>query len=405
MQNLKGIPQMHRISTNFESQMKHPFHPVIGIVGGGQLGKMLIESAAPWNLSFNVLDPDPEAPCRPYAKKFIQASLTDDKAIRELASVSDVLTFEIEHINTQTLLELEQNGKKIIPSPSILNIIQDKGTQKQFYHDHQLPTAPFTVLGKDEQWEDALDQLEGEKVVAKLCRGGYDGKGVTICTKESLRAGIRPYNEAVVLEQFVPDCREIAILVASDGQNQKVWPSVEMDFDPRLNLVDYICSPGRLDPELEKEAARIAINTVKALKGIGVFAVEMFITRDNRIYINETAPRPHNSGHHTIESSITSQYEQLNRILLGFPLGQTEFLQPAVMVNLIGPEQIHGNYKLSGVEEAMKTGGFYLHLYNKTQTKPGRKMGHFTVMAPQLETAIQRAMEIRKCLKIEAENS
>ncbi|MFM9944198.1 MAG: 5-(carboxyamino)imidazole ribonucleotide synthase [Bacteroidia bacterium] len=380
--------------------MKQPFEKVIGIIGGGQLGKMLIESGLPWNMQYNVLDPDPSASCKDYAKTFINAGLTDGEAIKELAKISDVLTYEIEHVNTEALLELESQGKTIIPSPSILKIIQDKGLQKKFYTDNGLPTAKYRLVAEKEDWVEVLNILEGEKIVAKLCKGGYDGKGVSICNKTDIVNGIFPFDGPCVLEEFIANCREIAILVASNGIETLTWPSIEMNFDPKLNLVDYLFSPGNLDKATEQKASETAIAAVKALNGKGVFAVELFITPQGDVLINEIAPRPHNSGHHTIEACITSQYEQLNRILLDLPLGNTDLIKPAVMVNIIGPENSTGNYKLEGLDKAMQIPGFYLHLYKKNETRPGRKMGHYTVLAETTEEAIIKALEIKEILKI-----
>lgn len=380
--------------------MKKPFHPIIGIIGGGQLGKMLIESGMPWNLQYNVIDPYPAASCKFYANTFINAGLKDGEAIKELAEISDVITYEIEHVNTEVLLELESQGKTIIPSPSILRIIQDKGLQKQFYKDNNLPTAEYRLVEKKEDWESVLNLFEGEKIVAKLCKGGYDGKGVSICNKKNIEAGIIPFDEPCIIEEFISGCREIAILVASNGKETVTWPSIEMDFDPKLNLVDLLFSPGNLDSDTEQKASKIAVEAIKALNGKGVFAVELFITPQGEVLINEIAPRPHNSGHHTIEASITSQYEQLNRILLNLPLGNTDLVMPAAMVNIIGPDNITGDYKLEGLEKAMQIPGFYLHLYKKNETRPGRKMGHYTVLASTVDEAIKKALEIKETLKI-----
>ncbi len=380
--------------------MKQPFHPTIGIIGGGQLGKMLIESAMPWNVQYNVLDPDPSASCKAYAKTFINAGLKDGEAIKELAKISDVLTYEIEHVNTEVLLELEKAGKIIIPSPSILQIIQDKNLQKKFYTDNHLPTASYKLVEKKEEWINGLNQIEGEKIVAKLCKGGYDGKGVSICTKKDIEAGNIPFEGPCIIEKFIEGCRELAILVASNGTETITWPSIEMDFDPKLNLVDFLFSPGNVDRAIEEKASEIAIAAIRALNGKGVFAVELFITPQGEILINEIAPRPHNSGHHTIEACITSQYEQLNRILLNLPLGNTDLIKPAVMVNIIGPKNLTGDYKLEGLDMAMQIPGFYLHLYKKNETRPGRKMGHYTVLADTVEDAIIKALEIKETLKI-----
>jgi len=380
--------------------MRQPFHPVIGIIGGGQLGKMLIESALPWNVQYNVLDPDKNAPCKDYSVSFIHGSLTNAEAIKELAAISDVLTYEIEHVNTAALLELEKAGKMIIPSPSILQIIQDKGLQKQFYLDNNLPTAAFRLVEKKEDWKDALTHIRGEKAVAKLRKGGYDGKGVTIFNKKDIENDIYPFDEPCVIEELLTGCREIAILVANNGKETVTWPSIEMDFDPKLNLVDYVFSPGNLEIKIEKKASEIAIFAIQCLKGKGVFAVEMFLTPEGDILINEIAPRPHNSGHHSIEANITSQYEQLNRILLNLPLGNTDLIKPAVMVNIIGPDNLSGPYKIAGLDEAMLIPGFYLHVYKKNESRPGRKMGHFTVLADTLDEAISNAMHIKKLIKL-----
>lgn len=380
--------------------MKKPFQPVIGIIGGGQLGKMLIESALPWNVQYNVLDPDNEAPCKKYAGTFINASLKDDASIRQLAAISDVLTYEIEHVNTNTLLDLEAAGKVIIPSPRILQIIQDKSLQKQFYTDNQLPTANFYKVETPEQWLSAIQNLPGDKIVAKLCKEGYDGKGVSICSKTEIQNGKFPFEGPCIIEEFIQGCREMAVIVAGNGATFKTWPVIEMDFDPALNLVDYLFSPANLETSIADEMCNIAINAIKALDGKGVFAVEFFLTPDNQILINEIAPRPHNSGHHTIEAAHTSQYEQLNRILLDLPLGDTSLFQSAVMVNIIGPAETKGDYRLDGLDTAFATPGFYLHLYKKNETRPGRKMGHFTVLADTVEKAVERAMIIKKQLKI-----
>jgi len=376
--------------------MKKPFHPMVGIIGGGQLGKMLIESGMPWNIRYNVLDPDPTAPSATYAHTFIQGGLKDVNAIEQLAGISDIVTYEIEHIDNQRLMDIENTGKAVVPSPSILKIIQDKGLQKQFYADHNLPTARFKYVEHQKDWKESLSFFEGDKIVAKLCKDGYDGKGVWIGNKKDLLEGFIPFEAPSILEEFIPGSKEIAVLVASDGKETVSWPSIEMVFDPKLNLVDYVFSPGNLEADIEQKATEIAILAVNALKGKGVFAVEMFVTPQGNVLINEMAPRPHNSGHHTIEASITSQYEQLNRILLGLPLGDTTLLKPVVMVNIIGPEGVHGAYKIDGLEKAFKIPGFYLHWYNKNETRPGRKMGHFTVMADSLAMAIEHALQIKQ---------
>ena len=380
--------------------MKKPFNKVIGIIGGGQLGKMLIESGMPFNLQYNVIDPDINSPCSKNALNFINADLYDKVAIEKLATISNVLTYEIEHINTEALAELEQKGFEIIPSSAILEIIKDKGKQKQFYTDKNLPTSFYKIVNNPNDYINILNEFKGEKIVAKLCKGGYDGRGVEICNKKDILNGRLPFNEPFILEEFVEGCTEISILVASDGNQTISWKSIQMHFDPHLNLVDYIFSPANISEETETKASNIAIKAIENLKGKGIFAVELFLTKNNEILINEIAPRPHNSGHHTIEASFTSQYEQLNRILLGLPLGNVDLVKPSAMVNIIGPADFSGDYEIKGLDFALKQQGFYLHLYNKLQSRPGRKLGHFTVLANTTSQAIEKAWEIKDKLKI-----
>lgn len=380
--------------------MKKPFDMVIGIIGGGQLGKMLIESGMPCNLQYNVIDPDINSPCSKYVTNFINADLYDKLAIEKLASISNVLTYEIEHINTDILAELEHKGHEIIPSSSILEIIKDKARQKQFYTDNNLPTSFYKIVNNPKDCINIINDFKGEKIVAKLCKGGYDGRGVEICNKRDIIEGKIPFNESFIVEEFVENCTEISILVASDGKQTISWKSVQMHFDPNLNLVDYIFSPANISEEIETKASNIAIRAIESLKGKGVFAVELFLKKNNEILINEIAPRPHNSGHHTIEASFTSQYEQLNRILLGLPLGNVDLVKPSAMVNIIGPVGFSGDYEITGLDFALKQQGFYLHLYNKLQSRPGRKLGHFTVLANTTSQAIAKALEIKEKLKI-----
>ncbi|MCB9262367.1 MAG: 5-(carboxyamino)imidazole ribonucleotide synthase [Flavobacteriales bacterium] len=386
--------------------MTQPFKKRIGIIGGGQLGKMLAEAGMPLNIEYNILESSTDAPAARYATTFIKGNLTDGKKIRELAKISDVLTFEIEHIDVETLLELEKAGKEIIPSPRVLSIIKDKGVQKSFYEKHQLATSAFLICDVEDAPKQDLNQFGGDKIVVKSCTGGYDGKGVAILNKTDVEEGgaASIFSGEVVLEEFVENAIELSVIVAqnSDGQT-KTYPAVEMVFDPKINLVDYLFSPSKQPNSVIDEAEKLALKAVEALSGAGVFAVELFVDSHHRCFINEIAPRPHNSGHHTIEANITSQYEQLNRILLGLPLGETTLLSPAVMTNLLGSEGVSGQYELDGLEELAQTPGAYLHWYNKSETKPGRKMGHFTVLDKDLEKAIQKSIHLKELLKTVAQ--
>jgi 5-(carboxyamino)imidazole ribonucleotide synthase len=378
----------------------HPLKKRIGLIGGGQLGRMMIEESLRLNTHFNVLD-TADCPCSNLAHNHIIGKLTDGEAIKQLAAISDVLSYEIEHIDVDTLLQLEQQGVEVIPSPRILKVIQDKGIQKEFFAQHQIPTAPFILVHDKKDWEKAITTLGGAKMVAKTRKDGYDGKGVTIFNTESVLSGASdiPFHQPCVLEKFIPCEKEISVMVARDKQGDtKAWPVVEMEFDPIANLVTFLDCPASVSNEIEKAAKQLAIDAIKKLDGIGVFAIEMFLTANGELLVNEIAPRPHNSGHHTIEACYTSQFEQLVRVLLDLPLGSTELIQPAVMMNLLGAEDFSGTYKLKGMEEAMQIQGVYIHLYGKKESKPMRKMGHVTITAPTLDEAKSNAKRVQQLL-------
>lgn len=356
----------------------------------------MIEESLRLNNPFHILDAA-DCPCAPLAQEHIIGKLTDGEAIRRLAATSDVLTYEIEHIDSATLLQLEEEGKKVIPSARVLQVIQDKGLQKQFFAEHGIPTSAFVMVETPQQWLDAITQLGGEKLVAKTRKDGYDGKGVTIFNAAEVKAdpGRIPFTQPSIIEAFVPCDKEISVMVARDASGQcKTWPVVEMVFDPVANLVTFLDCPATLPSETEHKAREIALHTIEKLNGTGVFAVEMFLAKNGDILVNEVAPRPHNSGHHTIEACYTSQFEQLVRILAGLPLGSTELIRPAVMMNLLGAEDFSGPYRLQGLEEISAMEGVYVHLYGKTESKPMRKMGHITVLGDTLEEARAKAEKV-----------
>lgn len=373
----------------------------IGVIGGGQLGQKLIESTLPLNHNCIILDPDENCPSAGIAKIFIKGNLKDRDAIFSLASSSDVLTFEIENINTDALIELEKNGKKIIPSPRILQIIQDKSLQKQFLEKNSLPTSLFRVVNNKEELEKAISLFNKfSKVVVKASRGGYDGKGVQIIDTESL-SNFSAFQYPFIVEQFINCAKEISIIVARNQKGEIVcFPSVEMVFDPSANLVDYLISPARIKKEIEITANKLARNVVEKLDGIGIFAVEMFLDENDNLYVNEIAPRPHNSGHHTIEACYTSQYEQLLRILLELPLGNVDAICPAIMVNILGPNNYTGPYQLANPEKLFEVDRVYLHLYGKKETSPKRKLGHITILANTVEEALNKMNDVKKYLEI-----
>ncbi|OYU97282.1 MAG: 5-(carboxyamino)imidazole ribonucleotide synthase [Bacteroidetes bacterium B1(2017)] len=372
----------------------NPLKTRIGVLGGGQLGRMLIEESARLNLHFNILEAEENCPCAAFANTFIKGSLMDEAKIRELAEISDVLTYEIEHVNTAALLKLEEEGKTIIPSPRILQLIQDKGLQKEFYAKHEIPSGKFFLVNTKSEWARLIPLLGSEKFVAKTRTGGYDGKGVAILNSaEMLEHPDRiPFEGPCVLEEFIVCEKELAVIVARDSKGNLVsYPSIEMEFDPIANLVTMLLSPARVGSIIEERAEEIARKVVAALDGPGLFAVELFMDKAGDIFVNEVAPRPHNSGHHTIEACYTSQYEQLARILLGLPLGSTELVQPAAMVNLLGAKDFSGSYKLDNLESICKLPGVFVHLYAKAESKPMRKMGHVSILAPSMEAVIEKA--------------
>lgn len=376
------------------SFQSHFMEKSIGIIGGGQLGKMLVESAQPWNVRFNILEGSTDCPAGKYADIFIKGSLKDGNSIRKLAEVSDVLTYEIEHIDVQTLIELEASGKEVIPSPKILEVIQDKGLQKEFYRKHHLPTAPFQLVKDSAELKEALDQIPGNTIVLKTRTEGYDGKGVMILRKDEAALTQVP-KEGLLVEFFVESAIEISVIVARgiDGEI-KSYPPCEMHFDPEANLVDFLFAPSNLADEVQNEARTIATAAIEAFGGAGLFAVEMILTKDGNIWINEIAPRPHNSGHHTIEACFTSQYEQLIRILQGLPLGSTKLITAGAMKNILGTSRFSGEYTVESLDSVFGEEGIYLHMYNKKETKPKRKMGHITALGTTAEIAISKIKKI-----------
>lgn len=377
----------------------------IGILGGGQLGKMLIEEGLRYNISFITLDAELESPASFISHEHIQGSLYDGKKVAELVQKSKISTYEIEHIDIDALKKLEQDKHQLIPQPAILEMIQDKGIQKKYYQENNIPSAAYCLVNNLQEWKDAIIQLGGAKVVAKMCQGGYDGKGVAIIDAQKVLDDTLalPWNVPTVVEAFIPCEKEISIMVARgmDGE-VKCFPPVEMEFDPEANLVTYLVCPANISEELLKKAEALAIQCVSSCNAIGIFAIEMFVTFDQQILINEMAPRPHNSMHHTIEACYTSQFEQLIRILLRKPLGDTSLIQPAAMINILGGEGFEGAYRLKEEAALLAIPGVYIHLYHKAISKPKRKLGHITVMATTRELLKEKADRVMQLISIVA---
>ncbi|MCX6275437.1 MAG: 5-(carboxyamino)imidazole ribonucleotide synthase [Bacteroidetes bacterium] len=368
----------------------------LGILGGGQLGRMLLQKAADYNISNSVLDPDPNAPCKNICDEFIVGDFNDYKTVYEFGKKVDVLTIEIEHVNVEALEALEKEGVKVFPQSNIIKLVQDKGAQKIFYRTNGIPTAEFHLIENKKQLS---EQKKFLPYVQKLRRGGYDGKGVQVMKSESdFEKG---FDAPSVLEKFIPFEKEIAVIVARNESGEvKSFPVVEMEFNPEANLVEFLFSPATISKEIELKAEDIAKKIATDSQIVGVLAVEMFVTTKGEVLVNEIAPRPHNSGHQTIEGNITSQYEQHLRAILDLPLGSTEIISPSVMVNLLGEKDHSGEAKYEGLEKALAMEGVYIHLYGKKNTKPFRKMGHVTIAAKTIEDAKKKAILIKEIIRV-----
>lgn len=373
----------------------------VGVLGGGQLGKMLALAAGNWHLPIYFLDESRDFPAGPFATGFTEGSFKNYDDVYNFGKQVDILTIEIEHVNTDALLQLEKEGKKIFPQPSALNIIKDKGLQKQFYKQHQLPTSDFQLFDSGEAIKNAITagQLQFP-FVQKSRTAGYDGRGVAIIRSEAdLQHKLLP--EASVVEALVGIQKELAVIVARNEHGEvAAFPTVEMDFNPEANLVEWLVCPADIDPKIEQEAEDLAKRVIEAYGICGLLAVELFLTKDNQLLINEVAPRPHNSGHHTIDSCYTSQFEQHLRGILNLPLGSSKMKSPSVMVNLLGAEGFSGPAFYDGLEDCLEIEGVKIHLYGKANTKPFRKMGHVTVLAERMEQAKQKARKVQQILRV-----
>lgn len=370
----------------------------VGILGGGQLGRMLIQSAIDFNIDLSVLDPDADAPCKNLCRQFTQASLQDEKAILEWAKDLDLITIEIEHVNIEALKKLQQAGKKVFPQPQVLEIIQDKRKQKAFYQAKGLPTAPFVLLNNKEEIASHVHLLPGFQ---KLGKDGYDGRGVQRIT--SVADIPKGFDAPSLLEQAIPFEKELAVIVARNEQGEvSAFPVVEMVFNPVHNLVEYLFAPADVTASVAEEASALAKRVITAFDMVGVLAVELFLTKEGKVLINEVAPRPHNSGHQTIEANSTSQYEQHLRAILNLPLGSTQTILPSAMVNLLGEDGFSGEAVYEGLEETLKLEGVHVHLYGKKVTKPFRKMGHVTILDADIEQLKRKAQWVKTWLKIKA---
>lgn len=351
----------------------------LGVLGGGQLGKMMLAETRRYDIYTRVMDPAADAPARLAANEFVQGSLTDYDTVMKFAQGLDVLTIEIENVNVDALEELEKSGLKVFPQPSALRIIQNKATQKSFYGENGLPTSKFFTFNNKAELLEGLKEGNWEPpFVWKAATGGYDGFGVNI-VRSANQIDELPDQPGLV-EAFVPFEKELAVIVARNEHGEVVtYPVVEMEFHPTANQVEYVLCPATVDADIEEKARKLAVQAIEAYGLVGLLAVEMFQTKDGEVYINEVAPRTHNSGHLTIESNFTSQFEQHVRSITGMPLGSTQLRLPAVMANLVGEDGHSGNVQYDGYQNLLSMPGVYIHLYGKSTTRPFRKMGHVTV--------------------------
>ena len=368
----------------------------IGVLGGGQLGRMMLQAAIDYNLYIEILDSDSHCPCSMLTRNFHLGYLTDFETVYRFGEDLDMITIEIENVNVEALEALEKEGKIVYPQPHILRMIQDKRLQKQWFIDNNIPTSAFVLTEKK---EDLLALTHRLPAVHKLGTGGYDGRGVQVLSNEADIS--KGFDAPAVLEDMVAIQKELAVIVARNPQGEtSVFPLVEMVFHPTANLVEYLMSPAEVPTSVATEAEAIAVDIVNKLGYVGLMAVELFWDKEGKLWVNELAPRPHNSGHHTIRSCATSQYEQHLRAILDLPLGAPTLLHPAAMLNLLGEPGHSGEVFYQGVEEALAIEGVYPHFYGKTHTKPFRKMGHVTILDENKTHLIEKVRKVQEILKV-----
>ncbi|MBD3583702.1 5-(carboxyamino)imidazole ribonucleotide synthase [Flavobacterium selenitireducens] len=376
----------------------------LGILGGGQLGKMLLYETRKFDIQTYVLDPSDEAPCAIGCNKFYQGSLTDFDTVYEFGKKVDVLTFEIEMVNIEALERLEQEGVKVYPSPTTLKQIQNKGFQKDFYTRHNIPTAPYKRFAT---LAELKGHLESDRDVTfpfiwKSAEFGYDGNGVKVIRKAADLDGL-PDAECIS-EEMIAFKNELAVIVSRSASGAiETYPVVEMEFHPEANQVEYVICPARIPEEISQKARQVALEVSRRFDHVGLLAVEMFQTQDDEILVNEVAPRPHNSGHYSIEASYTSQFENHIRAILDLPLGNTNSKLAGIMVNLVGAEGFSGNVKYENIEQILDIPGVTPHIYGKKQTRPFRKMGHVTIVNEDMAKARSIAETVKNTIKVVSE--
>jgi 5-(carboxyamino)imidazole ribonucleotide synthase len=393
--------KLHKLQFNTKKyfnqlQMNKSAISKIGILGGGQLGRMLLQAAANYVMETYVLENDAHCPAAHLCHHFIKGDIKDFDAVYNFGKNLDALTIEIESVNVEALEKLESEGVKIYPKPSAIKIIKNKITQKEFYKTNKIASPEFIITQNINELKNHVSFLPA---VHKIGQGGYDGKGVQVLQSETETD--KGFNAPSVLEKMVDIKKEIAVIVAmNDKKETAIFPATEMIFDPALNLLDYQISPAELPGNVLEAANKIALKVVQHLNSPGLFAIEMFVDKNNNVLVNETAPRVHNSGHHTIEANYCSQYDMLWRIMLDYPLGNTEAILPSSIINILGEENYNGEAKYVGLNDVLSMQNVFVHLYGKQQTRPGRKMGHVTVISEDRNDLIEKVKMIKKTLKV-----
>jgi 5-(carboxyamino)imidazole ribonucleotide synthase len=381
---------MHYFSSDFK----------LGILGGGQLGKMLLCETRKWDIQTKVMDASEQAPCKIACDEFVLGSLLDFDTVYNFGKDVDVLTIEIENVNTDALEKLESEGVKVYPQPSALRIIQNKATQKLFYTDNNIPTSPFTRFAYTSELKDSITNGGVQlPFVWKSAQFGYDGQGVKVIRSINDLEGLP--NVECIAEEMVNFKNELAVIVSRSTNGEvKTYPVVEMEFHPEANQVEYVICPARINQNVAKKAQEVALKVSNAIEHIGLLAVELFQTQEDEILVNEVAPRPHNSGHYSIEASYTNQFEQHIRAILGLPLGNTSSKVAGIMVNLVGAENHTGDVVYEHMEEVLQLDGVTPHIYGKKQTRPFRKMGHVTIVDEDMARAREVAQKVKETIKV-----
>ncbi len=367
-----------------------------GILGGGQLGRMLLQAAANYPVETFVMENDENCPSAHLCHHFTKGDIRNFDDVYNFGKGLDAITIEIEAVNEEALEKLEAEGVKVYPKPSALKIIKNKILQKQFYKANEIPSSDFIITQTKADLNQHINFLPAAH---KLALGGYDGRGVELLkTKDDL---VKGFDAPSVLEKLVTIKKEIAVIIAvADNGENALYPSVDMVFDNRLNLLEYQISPADIPEKVLWKVEAVALKVVKDLKSPGIFAVELFVDIDDNVFVNETAPRVHNSGHHTIEANFSSQFDMLWRVILGYPLGSTEHILPAAIVNLLGADGFSGEAVYNGLKEILEIENVFVHIYGKKETRPGRKMGHITILSKEKQELIHQANRIKQTVKI-----